>query len=388
MCPSYRATKDEKDTTRGRANVLREFLTQNTKDNPFNHPEIKTALDLCLSCKGCKSECPSNIDMATLKSEFLYQYQKSNGVPLMTKLLVHHSRLNVVFHHVAFIQNYFSNTTWFKSLFGVAKERSIPRVHRKTLMSWLKGYKQNASKRKLYLFCDEITNFYDVEIGKKAVKLLNALGYEVLFTEHSESGRAHISKGFLRHAKKFSEQNVRVFSKLISNDIPLIGIEPSAILSFRDEYPNLVHREMRDQALQLSKNVFLIEEFLANESDKSHINEAIFTKESKNITFHGHCHQKALSSEDYMERLLSLPKNYSVEILKTGCCGMAGTFGYEREHYDLSMKIGGMVLFPEIKKRKNDTIVANGSSCRHQITDGTGAKACHPIEVLYDALLN
>ncbi len=145
---------------------------------------------------------------------------------------------------------------------------------------------------------------------------------------------------------------------------------------------------MRSLALEVSKNVFLVEEFLASELDKGHINDTLFTKESKKIAFHGHCHQKALSSQDCTEKLLSLPKNYSVEILETGCCGMAGTFGYEKEHYQLSMKIGEMILFPEVRNHGNEIIAANGSSCRHQIADGTGTLSYHPIEVLYEALLN
>jgi len=387
MCPSYRATKSEKDSTRGRANILREFLSMNTKENPFDHPEIHMAMDLCLSCKGCKSECPSNIDMATLKSEFLYQYQETNGVSLKTKLLVSNAKLNSLTHPFAGIQNFISKTSLFKSSLGISKERSIPNLQGRTLKSWIKGHKQRPSNRKVYLFCDEITNFYDVEIGRKAVLLLNALGYEVLTVAHSESGRAHISKGFLDQAKSLAEQNVNIFSKLITQDVPLIGIEPSAILSFRDEYPNLVDRELRSRALKLSKSTFLIEEFLASKIEKNEINSSEFTKESKKIAFHGHCHQKALSSQDPTVKMLSLPYNYSVEVLNTGCCGMAGTFGYEKEHYDLSMQIGNMVLFPEVNKRRDETIVANGSSCRHQIVDGTIAKAFHPVEILYDALL-
>lgn len=388
MCPSYRATKDEKDSTRGRANVLREFLTLNTKENPFNHPEIKTALDLCLSCKGCKSECPSNIDMATLKSEFLYQYQKTNGVPLKTKILVNNGRINGWTHNFAVIQNLISRSNWFKALVGVAKQRSIPKIHTKTFRSWFKKHKQYSYRKKVFLFCDEISNFYDVSIAKKSVLLLNAIGYEVKVVDHAESGRAYISKGFLDQAKFLAEQNVNIFSKIVTAEIPLIGIEPSAILGFRDEYHNLVDKSLRDQAKKLSKNVFIFDEFISLEAEKNEIDFSLFTGNSNDIALHTHCHQKALSSQDHTVRMLTLPQNYKVDVLNTGCCGMAGTFGYEKDNYDLSMQIGNMVLFPEVIKKKDKTIAANGSSCRHQIADGTNVKSLHPIEILYDALLN
>ena len=392
MCPSYRATRDEKDTTRGRANVLREFLTQNTKENPFNHPEIKTAMDLCLSCKGCKSECPSNIDMATLKSEFLHQYHKSNPIPLRSKLIANISKLNRLASKFPRMHNVLINQNWLKSSLGIAKARSLPKLYKHTLRQWYikhkdKFEKADALKRQVYVFCDEYTNYYDVEIGIKAIELLNALGYLVKMVPHPESGRAFISKGFLKQAKKLATQNVSVFKDLISEEVPLLGIEPSTILSFRDEYPNLVEKEEKLMATVLSKNVFLIDEFLSNEIERGKIGASLFTSEEKVIILHGHCHQKALSSIDYTERLLTLPVNYKVEVLSTGCCGMAGSFGYEKEHFNLSMDIGNMVLFPSIKNTVKSKIIATpGTSCRNQIKDGTQRESFHPIEILYNAL--
>jgi FAD/FMN-containing dehydrogenase/Fe-S oxidoreductase len=387
MCPSYRATRNEKDTTRGRANVLREFLTQNTKSNPFNHPEIKTAMDLCLSCKGCKSECPSNIDMATLKAEFLYQYYKSNPIPLRSKLIANNAKLNSLASHFSSFHNVLIKQPWFKSLLGIATERSLPKLEKQTFRNWFKQHNQDNQPRKVYLFCDEYTNYYDVEIGKKAVLLLNALGYKALLKKHPESGRAYISKGFLDQAKKIAEQNVSIFKELVSNDIPLLGIEPSTILSFRDEYPNLVDPKDKLVALDLSKHVFLIDEFISNEIDKGNIDTSQFSDEERQIILHGHCHQKALSTLDFTKNILELPQNYNVEVLPTGCCGMAGSFGYEKEHYNLSMDIGNMVLFPSIKASKSSSIIAApGTSCRHQIKDGTQKVALHPIEILYHAL--
>ncbi len=394
MCPSYRATRDEKDTTRGRANVLREFLTQNTKENPFNHPEIKTALDLCLSCKGCKSECPSNVDMATLKSEFLYQYYKSNLIPLRSKLIANISKFNALASKFSGIHNILINQDWLKSSLGIAKERTLPKLYKTTLRRWYKKNKNNleignTNKGSVYLFCDEYTNFYDVQIGIKTILLLSKLGYKVKIIKHPESGRAYVSKGFLKQAKQIAEQNIAIFNNLISKEIPLIGIEPSTILGFRDEYPNLVSKDLKTSALSLSKHVFLIDEFISNEIERGNINSKSFSMDEKEIVIHGHCHQKALSSVEFTKKMLSLPQNYKVNVLQTGCCGMAGSFGYEKEHFKLSMEIGNMVLFPNIEKFAKDTVIAApGTSCRHQIKDGTNRNSLHPVEILYNALNN
>jgi len=388
MCPSYRATLDEKDTTRGRANILREFLTQNTKENPFDHPEIKEAMDLCISCKGCKSECPSNVDMATLKAEFQFQFHKNKSRSLRDNLMANNAKLNKLASKFPEIHNVLVNQNWFKIGLGIAIERSLPKLQNQTLRKWFIEHKQDSMLRKVYLFCDEYTNYYDVEIGKKAILLLNKLGYEVLIVDHKESGRAYISKGFLEEAKGLANANVNQFKDLISKGVPLIGLEPSAILSFRDEYINLVDELLREDAKKLSDSVFLIDEFLANEIDANNITSQVFSKESKSILLHGHCHQKALSTTSYTKRVLSLPLNYTISEIPSGCCGMAGSFGYEKEHYELSQKIGNQVLFPTIKRANSKTIiVANGTSCRHQISDGVGKVTNHVVEVLFEALL-
>ncbi len=387
MCPSYRATLDEKDTTRGRANILREFLTQNVKENPFNHPEIKTALDLCLSCKGCKSECPSNIDMATLKAEFLHQYYKSNPMPLRSKVIANINKINKFASKFSGVHNFLIKQNRLKSVLGIAKERSLPALHSKSLRHWFRKHKQVQYKRKVYLFCDEYTNYYDVELGIKTIKLLNKLGHEVKMIKHAESGRSYISKGFLDQAKKLAKKNVNTFKDIISGETPLIGIEPSAILGFRDEYPNLVASVDKQTALKLSENVLLIDEFISQEIGKGNISSSLFTSQEKEILLHGHCHQKALSALSHTEKMLSLPLNYSVKTIPSGCCGMAGSFGYEKEHFELSNKIGEMILFPAIRQTKSTSLVAaSGTSCRHQIKDGTKKTALHPVEILYDAL--
>ena len=387
MCPSYRATMDEKDSTRGRANVLREFLTQNTKENPFDHPEIKDAMDLCVSCKACKSECPSNVDMASLKAEFLFQYQKSNPVSLRTKLIAHNAKLNSIARHFSGVYNFIANTSWFKTLIGVHPNRSLPSLNSTTLRQWFASYQQKEHPKKVYLFCDEYTNHYDVEIGKKSIILLNSLGYHVLMTAHSESARAYISKGFLEQAKAIATANIKTFNALINTTTPLLGIEPSAILGFRDEYPNLVDSVLKPKAENLAKNVFTIEEFLAYEMKANTIDVSKFTTASKTIYYHGHCHQKALSSNSYALTTLGIPANFTVQPIDAGCCGMAGAFGYEKEHYELSQQIGEDRLFPTLRTIDSNALVAaSGTSCRHQIKDGLNKTALHPIEVLYNAL--
>ncbi len=395
MCPSYMATRNEKDTTRARANILREFLTRSDKTNRFDHEEIKEVMDLCLSCKGCKSECPSNVDMAKMKAEFLQQYYDANGVPLRAKLIANFTRLNRLAALVPWAYNFTFNNKLTgglsKKMAGFAPQRSIPKLHKTTLRKWYKKhYAQVAPQKpkgKVYLFCDEFTDFNDTDIGILTIKLLTKLGYEVQMPAHQESGRTYLSKGLLRKAKTIAEQNIRLFKDLISEETPLVGIEPSAILTFRDEYLDLSRGELKQAAQTLAQQAFTIEEFLAREIDAGKIEAAAFTKEKKVLKLHGHCQQKALSSLTPSKKMLSLPPNYEVHLIRSGCCGMAGSFGYEKEHYEVSMQIGELVLFPTVRQQPKEVlIVAAGTSCRHQIKDGTQRKALHPVEVWWEAL--
>lgn len=396
MCPSFMATRNEQDTTRARANILREFLTNSNKANRFDHEEIKDVMDLCLSCKGCKSECPSNVDMAKLKAEFLQQYYDANGTPLRTKLIANFNnsaRLGALLPGAYnFMMTNRSVSKLVKKLSGFAVERSMPTMHKITLRKWWrerqKANIEHKKTRKVYLFCDEFTNYNDTMIGMKAILLLEKLDYEVIISKHEESGRAWLSKGLLRDAKKIAQANVSLLAPLINADTPLVGIEPSAILTFRDEYIDLVDDDQLEEARNLSSHAYLIEEFIAREVVKGHINKDRFTKAKKLVKLHGHCQQKAWNALSASVKALSLPENYSVETIPSGCCGMAGSFGYEKEHYGISMQIGELVLFPAVRKLDDDVIVAApGTSCRHQIKDGTGRGAKHPVEILYEALL-
>ena len=386
MCPSYRATKDEKDTTRARANTLREFLTNSEQANKFNHQELKEVFDLCLSCKACASECPSNVDVAALKSEFLYQYQEENGYSFRNTMFANNVKYNKIGSLVPGLTNLVLNTYLTKSIMGISLKRSIPKLTPKTLKAWYKKQTHSSSQKIVYIFCDEFTNFYDAEIGKDTISVLKRLGYNPTFINHPESGRSFISKGFLKEAKALANENVSIFKELITEETPLVGIEPSAILTFRDEYIRLA--DDVNSATIISKNTFTIEEFILKEFEKGTIRTNQFTTEDKLVKIHGHCHQKALSSTHATFSILNIPKNYKPTIMNTGCCGMAGSFGYEKEHYKVSMQVGEDTLFPKIRNTSKDIeIVAAGTSCRHQIYDGTKRIAKHPITVLREALV-
>ncbi|MBV8141374.1 MAG: FAD-binding protein [Verrucomicrobia bacterium] len=396
MCPSYMATRNEKDTTRARANILREVLTRSTKGNPFDSDEIASVMDLCLSCKGCKSECPSNVDVARLKAEWLQQRYDARGIPMRARLIGDYSRA-MAFASIApgifnFLLTNPATADLFKRFAGFAQERSIPKLNKIPLRRW---HQIHANKKgpfpngRVFLFCDEFTNFNDEEVGIKAVRLLNRLGYEVVIPTHADSGRAQISKGLLRDAQRLATRNVEFLKDVVTSETPLVGIEPSAILGFRDEVPDLVPERLLQAANALAKCALLIEEFIAREADRGRIRREAFTKETRKIKLHGHCHQKALASLAPTIKALELPVNYKVQVIPSGCCGMAGSFGYEKEHFDVSMKIGGLVLLPAVRSAPADTLIAApGTSCRHQIKDGVGRIAQHPVEILHDALIN
>jgi len=398
MCPSYMATQNEQDTTRARANILREMLTTSSRKNPFDHQEIYGVMDLCLSCKGCKSECPSNVDIAKLKAEFLQHYYKSNRIPLRTRLVANITRINKInayfpgFYN-GLIKNSISKNI-INKLIGFAPERSLPGLSKKTLKQWavnnsekLKS-KIKGRNKPILLYADEFINYQDAQIGIDAIELLTSLGYDILVPELLESGRTFLSKGLVKKAKHLAETNIQLLGRWIEMDIPLIGLEPSAILTFRDEYPDLVPDDLKEKAGLASEMAYTFEEFLAEEFEGGYIKKAQFTNNQATILVHGHCYQKALSNQSYTQQILSIPQNYKVSVIPSGCCGMAGSFGIEKEHYDISMQIGELVLFPAVRNASKGTIIAAaGTSCMHQILDGTGEKAWHPAQILKDALL-
>jgi FAD/FMN-containing dehydrogenase/Fe-S oxidoreductase len=394
MCPSYMATKDEDKTTRARANMLREILSHSDKENPFDHEELKSILDLCLSCKGCKSECPSNVDMAKYKAEFLQHYQDAHGVAMRTWMIANITKLNRLGSLLPGLFNFMVSNKLtsglIKKISGFAPQRRIPALHKQTLQGWLrKNHRSTVRERrgKVYFFADEFTSYNDVPIGIVAIQLLQKLGYEVVVLRHRESGRTYISKGLLKRARRLAEENVDLLKGLITAETPLVGIEPSALLTFRDEYPELVSSDRVESAVELGNNCLLIEEFISREFEKAKFDRNLFTSERGKILLHGHCQQKSIASTEPVKKMLQIPENYKVEEIKSGCCGMAGSFGYEKEHYELSMKIGELVLFPAVRNAAEDVIIAApGTSCRQQIKEGCGKIPLHPVEVLYRAM--
>lgn len=394
MCPTYRATRDERNTTRARANTLRELLIHPLQKDIFNQEEILTALDTCVSCKACKSECPSNVDMARFKAEYLQHHYDNAHIPLRSRLIANLTSMQKLgmaapWLYNAIISNVFTSSL-IKRILKFAPQRSIPKLYKMTLRSWMIKHPDNKThdKGKVYLFADEFTNYTDVGIGIKFIKLLRTLGYEVIIPKHVESGRTELSKGFLKRAKGIAEKNIVLLKEIISEETPLIGIEPSCILAFRDEYPDLVNENTREDARRLAANCLLYDEFIVKEIHKGNITQEQFTDFPLHIKLHGHCHQKSLASIEPSKEMLALPENYQVDIIPSGCCGMAGAFGYEKEHYALSMQIGEQSLFPAVRQAETEICIsAPGTSCRQQIKDGTGRQAYHAIEILYDALL-
>ena len=396
LCPSFKESSDEIKTTRARANILRECLT---RGNGFDSAEIKEILDSCLACKGCRRECPSNVDMTKIRSQVLQQIYDRKGVPFRSFVIARMALAEQIGSYVTplynFIVSWNFTSSIIKYVLNFAIERDIPTLSRRTMKKLVRRnqIKCNYPKGKVYLFADEFTNYQEAEIGLQFAQLLTKLGYEVVIPNHVESGRAAISKGCLKLAKKYAIKNVKLLSDIITDESPLVGIDPSCILTFRDEYPDLVPQNIRSTATRLATNCLLFDEFLCKEVHKGKITSDDFVNADIDIWLHGHCHQKSLVGIDKTVSILKIIKGAIVNVIPSGCCGMAGSFGYEKEHYKTSIAIGEMILFPSIRKAVELSngerplfICAPGISCRQQILDGTGYKAVHPIQILYKYL--
>ena len=405
MCPAHMVSGDEVKSTRARANVIRELLTRGDGD-VFDIPELSEVLDSCLACKGCLSECPSNVDMTKLRSELLQQKYDRHGTPFRSWMVARMPKFEALGAKVRPLYNFFA--TWrpsaliIKKLIRFSADRSIPRLSRYSMRKLVRMESRQSAPggRKVFLFADEFTNHQEAELGLMFARLLMRLGYSVEVPRHTESGRAAISKGCLKLAKKYAIKNVSALSGLITSDAPLVGIEPSCILSFRDEYPDLVPQEMRFDAKALAANCLLFDEFIMREAAAGRISPDAFTELYADVYLHGHCHQKSLIGVGKSADMLRLVPGLKVHVIPSGCCGMAGSFGYEKEHYATSMAIGEMVLFPAVRKatapekapaaptspERPVLVAAPGTSCRQQILDGTGVKALHPIEILFNSL--
>jgi FAD/FMN-containing dehydrogenase/Fe-S oxidoreductase len=390
MCPSYMVTKDEEHSTRGRANALRGVLSGGLPPGDFTSPRMYEVMDLCLECKGCKAECPSNVDMAKLKYEFLAHYYARHGLPLRNRLFGDIARLSRIGSAVAPLANWALGLGIGRRLLeaaaGVDRRRSLPPFAAETFEAWF-ARRGNGRRPARYgpvvLFHDTFLNYNSPEIGRAAVRLLEAAGYEPVLARRECCGRPMISKGMVERARANARINVERLAPYAEKGIPIVGFEPSCILTFRDEYPDLLKGP---EVLKVAANTFLFEEFVAQAREAGRF-DARFVAGPRKILLHGHCHQKAAVGVEPSVAALRLIPGATVEVVDSGCCGMAGSFGYEKEHYEVSLAIGARRLFAAVQAQPADAaIAAAGVSCRAQIAHGAGRAALHPVEILVAAL--
>ena len=393
MCPSFMATRDEEHSTRGRANLLRAALSGRMPEGTegsITDQRLHDALDLCLECKACKAECESGVDMAKLKYEFLNRYQERHGVPLRSRLFGNINALNRLGSRYAPMTNWIAGNGLGKALvsalLGISSRRQQPRFARQSLPDWFAQRDRSrlsaAKFGAVALYNDTFMNYNYPEIGIAAVELLEAAGYEVQLVNGGCCGRPMISKGMLDQARELARSNMAGLYDYARQGIPIVGCEPSCLLTLRDEYPEFVPGE---QARVVAENSFLIDEFLAKAKSDDRL-DLTFKDVEKRVLFHGHCHQKAMVGTEHSLAALRLVPGYEVELINAGCCGMAGSFGFEKEHYDISMQIGGLALFPSIESKPDWEVAVMGVSCRQQVEHGTGRKARHLVEILRDAV--
>ena len=421
MCPTFKLTHDELLSTRARANVLREVLTRGLPDEkskslkvkrsndssalrPFDSSPLEEMLYSCLACTGCHGECHSNVDMTAIRARVLQMLYHKHGTPLRSWMVAHMADVERLGHIVWPLYNLFASwklsASVIKHIVSFTPERSIPTLSPRTMRQLIKSksrkVEESKSRKKkgtVYLFADEFTNFQEASLGLTFAQLLTHLGYRVEIPRHVESGRAAISKGCLDIAARFAQRNVSLLKDKITEETPLVGIEPSCILSFRDEYPDLVPSYMRSDAERLGRNCLLYDEFIMREVAKGNITPDQFSDATIEVWLHGHCHQKSLVGIDKTAAMLRMLPGCHLHVIPSSCCGMAGSFGYEKEHYQTSLAIGEMLLFPTVRKALSSVphdipayIAAPGTSCRQQILDGTGHHALHPIEIMYNML--
>ncbi len=394
MCPSFMATRDEEHSTRGRANLLRAALSGRMPDgaeSSITDQRLHQALDLCLECKACKAECESGVDMAKLKYEFLDHYQKEHGVPLRSRFFANISGLNKLGSRYAPVTNWLAGSALGRTLastfLGISPQRQQPAFASLSLPEWFarRGHNGHAEARygTVALYNDTFMNYNYPEIGIAAVEVLEAGGYRVELVNGGCCGRPMISKGLLDQARDQARSNIDALYAYASQGIPIVGCEPSCLLTLRDEYPEFVSD---DRARTVADNSFLIDEFLATAQSEGRL-DLRFSDLEKQVMFHGHCHQKAMVGTAGSMAVLNLPPGYQAELINAGCCGMAGSFGFEKEHYDISMQIGGLSLFPAIAAKPDAEVAVMGVSCRQQVEHGAGRRARHLVEVLRDAVV-
>ncbi|MBI2359170.1 MAG: FAD-binding protein [Deltaproteobacteria bacterium] len=400
MCPSYMATLDEEHSTRGRANALRAVLSGKVPREDFTGKRLYEVLDhftgkrlyevldLCLECKACKAECPSNVDMAKLKYEFLHHYYKANGLPLRNRIFGRVEKLNRLGSRFAPLSNWLVNSApnrWFlERVAGIDRRRPLPRFTDETFTEWFEVHPQefNGAKRDVVLFHDTFNNFNTPGVAIAATRFLERAGYRVVLADKKCCGRPLISKGMLEDARVNAGWNVARLAPYAEQGVAVVGLEPSCLLTLRDEYPELLRTE---DSRQVARRSFLFEEFLLAERDAGRLS-LNFDNHGRKALLHGHCHQKALVGTAPTVAVLRWA-GFQVTEVDSGCCGMAGSFGFEKEHYDLSIAIANRRLIPAVKAVGGDVeVVAPGISCRQQIEHLAGRKAKHPAELLWESL--
>jgi Fe-S oxidoreductase len=394
MCPSYMATREEEHSTRGRANALRAALSGRLPPAALTSRRMHDVLDLCLECKACKTECPSGVDMAKIKYAFLSQYQAANGVPLRARLFAQIHRLSQLACRLAPVTNLALSlrpVRWLnEKLLGIARHQRLPEFASQPFRRWYANTgrppvsnRHSPLSNPVVLFVDTFTNFNHPEIGAAAVRLLEAAGCQVLLVDHGCCGRPMISKGMLDQARQVAARNVAALGPYAERGIPIVGLEPSCLLTLVDEYRDLLPGQ--PYVDRVARRAMMIETFLSD-LERSGRLPLRWRDAPKEVQVHGHCYQKALTGTGHLVHMLRLP-GWQVTEINAGCCGMAGSFGYEAEHYEISQRIGEDRLFPAVRAAEDQVaIVASGMSCRHQIQHGTGRRAYHPVELLAEAI--
>ena len=392
MCPSFMVTREEEHSTRGRANMLRAALSGQLPEEALTGRQMAATMDLCISCKACKAECPSSVDMAKIKTEFLAHYYEANGTPLRARLFGHIAALSRLSSgpQAALANRLLAGRPMRRAmerLLGISAQRTLPPFAAQPFTTWFRSHSQPpAPRRKVVLFNDTFNTYNYPEVAIAATELLEAAGFEVVLPGHRCCGRPALSKGLVAQARAQARQTVRKLAPYARQGIPIVGLEPSCLLTLGDEYLDLLPRDDAD-VRAVAEAAILLEPFLADLAATGDLGLS-FTTEARDVLLHGHCHQKALVGTTPSHAALGLPANYSVREVDSGCCGMAGSFGYEAEHVATSLAMGERRLLPAVRAAGEETLIAAaGVSCRQQIKHATGRLARHPAQILRDALL-
>ena len=390
MCPSYMVTRDEELSTRGRANALRGLMSGQLSETSWKDKELFKILDLCLECKACKSECPSNVDMAKLKYEYMYQYYKRNKLPIAQKIIGNINTFSKFGSRTSTITNFISKSFIFKKFlelfFGIDSRRDLPKFAKKSLVSLSKKFDFTKSNKTVLLFPDTFNNYQSPEVGLAIYQILKKSGYNVIVPQETGCcGRPMLSSGQIDKAKKSIKYNIDILYKYAKEDIDIIGVEPSCILGFKSDFLDLVDEEYIEKAKIIKSKTFIIDEFLTENKiwEKFDFKQPKYNK----ILIQPHCHQQSLLGNKHMEELLKQFKFNNYEFLNNGCCGMAGSFGYFKDKYKISTDLAKRNLFPKINNfSDNSVLIASGISCREQVSNGTEVKPKHLAQIIAELI--